>query len=107
MDRTEQLKNLVENCRILHFGSVSLTDEPSRSATLETVRLARSLGKTISYDPNYRPFLWPDTDEAVRWMREGLSLADIVKMSEEELFLLTGSRVLVGFQEAQWAETLL
>lgn len=85
-------QSLVENSRILHFGSVSLTDEPSRSATLETVRLARSLGKTISYDPNYRPFLWPDTDEAVRWMKEGLSLADIVKMSEEELFLLTGSQ---------------
>ena len=92
LDFSDVDTSIVENCRILHFGSVSLTDEPSRSATLETVRLARSLGKTISYDPNYRPLLWENRDEAVRWMGEGLRLADIVKMSEEELFLLTGSK---------------
>lgn len=84
-------KELVEKCRILHFGSVSLTDDPSRSATLETVRLARSMGKIISYDPNYRPLLWENAEDAVFWMREGLKLADIVKLSDEELQLLTGT----------------
>lgn len=81
---------LVEQCRILHFGSVSLTDDPSRTATLETVRRARSLGKLVSYDPNYRPFLWKSPEAAVPWMRAGLELADLVKVSEEELELLSG-----------------
>ena len=57
LDFSDVDTSIVENCRILHFGSVSLTGmNPSRSATLETVRLARSLGKTISYDPKLPPF---------------------------------------------------
>ena len=54
----------------LHFGSVSLTAEPSRSATLETVRKAREEGILISYDPNYRPALWPDQDSAIQRMKQ-------------------------------------
>lgn len=80
---------LVEQCRIFHFGSVSLTDEPSRGATLEGARLARKLQKIVSFDPNYRPLLWKDVSEAKSEIRGCLPLADIVKVSEEELELLT------------------
>ncbi len=92
LESREVSLELIQNCRIFHFGSVSLTDEPSRSATLDAVRYARSLGKLISYDPNYRPFLWESSEAAVPYMLEGLSLADVVKVSEEELELLSGSR---------------
>lgn len=85
----EVKKTLIDNCHILHFGSVSMTDEPSRSATLQSVKYAKSCGKIISFDPNYRPFLWNNIDTARKQMLSGLMLSDIVKVSEEELSLIT------------------
>lgn len=83
---------LLENTRVLHFGSVSLTAEPARSATLRAARRAKELGAWISYDPNYRASLWPDEQTAVERMKEPLELVDILKVSDEELPLLTGLR---------------
>ncbi|HIQ77276.1 MAG TPA: carbohydrate kinase [Candidatus Faecousia excrementipullorum] len=79
------------NTRILHFGSVSLTADPARSATLATVRSAREQGAIISYDPNYRESLWPDRETAVEWMLQPLPLVDVLKVSDEELPLLAGT----------------
>ena len=76
---------------ILHFGSLSLTTEPSRGAALNAVSQAREKGVLISYDPNYRAALWKSADEAVRWMRTPLEMTDILKISDEELVLLTGT----------------
>ncbi|MGX8698758.1 MAG: carbohydrate kinase family protein [bacterium] len=76
--------------KLLHFGSVSLTAEPSRSATLYAAKKARAAGALISYDPNYRAALWPDEETAIRWMREPLGMVDILKVSDNELPLLTG-----------------
>lgn len=87
----EVTKTLIDNCHILHFGSVSMTDEPSRSATLQSVKYAKSCDKIISFDPNYRPFLWNNIDTARKQMLTGLALSDIVKVSEEELSLLTNT----------------
>ncbi|MEG1012475.1 MAG: carbohydrate kinase [Ruthenibacterium sp.] len=81
---------LLRNCRIFHFGSVSLTDEPCRSATLTSVQTAKQAGAIISYDPNYRPPLWASEADAVAEMCAALRYADIVKVSEEEMTLLTG-----------------
>ncbi len=75
---------------ILHFGSLSLTDEPMRSTTLVAVRAAREKGRIISFDPNYRPLLWPSPEKAVEQMLAGIRLADMVKVSDEETQLLTG-----------------
>ncbi|MBQ9060246.1 MAG: carbohydrate kinase [Firmicutes bacterium] len=77
--------------RILHFGSLSLTNEPSRSAAKAAVARAREAGILISYDPNFRPALWSDTEEAVRWMKAPFDMVDILKISDEELPLLTGT----------------
>lgn len=82
---------LLRSCRVLHFGSVSLTAEPARGATLEAVRLAKEAGALISYDPNYRASLWPDEATAVAQMLSPLPLVDILKVSDEELPLLTGT----------------
>lgn len=81
---------LLRDCRIFHFGSVSLTDEPCRTATLEAAREAKAAGAMISYDPNYRPFLWDSAERAREALLAALPLADIVKVSEEEMELLTG-----------------
>ncbi len=83
----EQLKNT----RFLHFGSVSLTAEPARSATLYAAKTAKSLGAIISYDPNYRASLWSDEDTAIQRMREPLPMVDVLKVSDEELPLMTGT----------------
>ena len=82
---------LVEGTKVLHFGSVSLTAEPARSATLFAARHAREHGVLVSYDPNYREALWPDREEAVARMCAPLPLADVLKLSDEELPLLTGT----------------
>lgn len=87
--RDEVDDSLLNNCRIFHFGSVSLTDEPSRSATLYAAEKAKSCGALISYDPNYRPLLWKDEKRARSEMLNALPMADIVKVSEEEMVLLT------------------
>ena len=44
--------------KIVHFGSVSLTADPSRTATLDAAARAKKLGAVITYDPNYRANLW-------------------------------------------------
>lgn len=88
---TDVPEALLEASRILHFGSVSLTAEPARSATLHAVRRARAMGRIISYDPNYRARLWPDEATAIAQMKAPLPLVDILKVSDEELPLLSGT----------------
>lgn len=80
---------LLENARIFHFGSVSLTAQPSRSATLWAAGYAREQGTLITYDPNYRANLWPDEKTAVSAMQAALPLVDVLKISDEETHLLS------------------
>ena len=86
--------------RIFHLGSLSLTAEPARSATFAAIQKARDLGALVSYDPNYRASLWADEETAVHWMKQPLPLADVVKLSEEELPLLTGLEDLAAGSQA-------
>ncbi len=79
------------NTKVLHFGSVSLTAGAARSATIFAARQARQQGVLVSYDPNYRASLWESEENAVEWMRNPLPLVDLIKLSEEELPLLTGT----------------
>ena len=82
--------SLVEQCELLCFGSLLLTNDPSRTAVQKLVSHARALGKITAYDPNWRPPLWPDEAEGVRQMKSLIPQADIMKVSDEELALLTG-----------------
>ena len=75
---------------VLHFGSLSLTTEPSRSAVLKLVEQAKAGGVTISYDPNYRPALWDSEEAAVEMMKAPLGMVDILKIADNELEMLTG-----------------
>ncbi len=83
-------KELIDHCNMFHFGSVSLTDEPCKSATVAAVEYAREKGKIISYDPNYRDALWKDSLVAKEAILKVMPLADIVKISEEEMAFLFG-----------------
>jgi len=89
--RSDELDTaLLRRARALHFGSLSLAQEPSRSATLEALRIVRAAGGLISFDVNYRPTLWHSAGEAVAQVKAVAPLVDILKVNEEELALLTG-----------------
>lgn len=81
---------LIDSARIFHFGTLSLTDEPCRSATKEAVARAKEAGALLSFDPNLRPPLWESEDaarEAIDW---GLGQCDILKIADNELLFMTG-----------------
>jgi fructokinase len=81
---------IINNAKVFHFGSLSLTDEPAAEATLAAVKAAKAKGVMCSYDPNYRAALWKDEETAIRQMRSVIGFADLIKISEEETILLTG-----------------
>lgn len=85
--------SLIDETKVFHFGTLSLTDEPSRSATYEAVAYAKSKGKLITYDPNLRKPLWKDLEEAKKQLVWGLTQADVVKISDEEVEFLFGLNV--------------
>ena len=80
----------VRGCRIFHFGTLSLTDEPCLSATLEAVREAKTAGALLSFDPNLREPLWPSLDAAREQIAWGLRQCDILKISDNEIRFMTG-----------------
>ena len=76
---------MIDDCRIFHFGTLSLTHEPAKTATVKAVEYARSMSKLISFDPNLRKPLWADLKDAKAQIEWGLEQADIVKISDEEV----------------------
>jgi fructokinase len=82
---------LLREARAFHFGSISLIAEPSRSATLRAIELARAGGALVSFDVNYRPSLWPQPGTAAETIGSALALVDLVKVNEGELALLSGT----------------
>lgn len=81
--------DIIKNTEIFHVGSLSLTNEPSRSATFFALQKAKELGKIVSYDPNYRALLWESKEKAIEGMRSPLKYVDVMKLSDEETILLT------------------
>lgn len=82
--------DIIDAARVFHFGTLSLTDEPARSATYRAVEYAAARGKLISFDPNLRKPLWRSPDDAKREMLWGLAHANVVKISDEEVEFLFG-----------------
>ena len=80
-----------EGVDLFHCGSVSLSLEPSRSAQFEIARRARQAGALVSFDPNWRPSLWDDFDEAHDLIWQMMPLSDIVKVADEEWEFVTGT----------------
>jgi len=92
--RIEELPvTLLQETKILHFSSVSLTTEPSRSACIKAVEIAKQAGALISFDPNLRLPLWTDPGAARAEIMAAAALADVLKMNDEEYLFLTGQPV--------------
>ena len=81
-------KSLIDNAGVFHFGTLSLTDEPVRSATQKAVAYAKKQGKLITCDPNLRMPLWKSEDAAREQMLWSLHQADVVKISDNEVEFL-------------------
>jgi fructokinase len=89
--RTDELDtSLLRGTKAFHFGSLSLTHEPARSATYEAARIAREAGALVSYDVNYRPALWEEPQDALQQAQKMLSKVDLLKVNEQEVALLSG-----------------
>ena len=89
--RADELdETLLKDCRIFHFGTLSLTDEPCKSATVKAYELAKEAGAIISFDPNLRPPLWKSEGDAKAAIEWGLQRCDILKISDNEIEFMTG-----------------
>lgn len=82
--------SIIDSAKVFHFGTLSLTHEPARTATQRAIAYAKEKGKLISYDPNLRLPLWDDKDFCRQQLLWGLSQADVVKISDNEVEFLFG-----------------
>lgn len=86
----EVREDLIENAKIFHFGTLSMTHEGVREATKKALDIAKASGAMISFDPNLREPLWKSLDDAKEQVLYGLQYADILKISDNEIQWLTG-----------------
>ncbi len=73
-----------------HYGSITLIDEPGASAQRKAIQIARRKGLMLTYDPNYRPTLWPSGERAREVIQEAFGYAHLAKVSQEEWEVATG-----------------
>ncbi len=90
LEESEIDEALIKDARIFHFGSLSMTSEPVKSATIKALKIAKENGLTISFDPNLREPLWPSLADAKREIAYGLGMCDILKISDNEITWFTG-----------------
>lgn len=83
-------EEMIQNTRIFHFGTLSMTHEGVREATKKGIRVAKESGAAISFDPNLRPPLWKSLDDAKEQVAYGLGQCDILKISDNEIQWFTG-----------------
>ena len=80
----------IANAKIFHFGTLSMTHPGVRAATEKAVAAAKAGGALVSFDPNLRPPLWKDLEQAKEAINWGLARCDILKIADNELEFMTG-----------------
>ena len=90
LTKKEIPKEAIENSKIFHFGTLSMTHEGVREATKKALKMAKEAGVMISFDPNLRPPLWENLEVARKQVLYGLTFCDILKISDNEIQWLTG-----------------
>ncbi|WP_241645159.1 aminoimidazole riboside kinase [Rosenbergiella metrosideri] len=78
----------------LHCCSIALSREPSRTTTLEAMARIRRAGGKVCFDPNIREDFWPNEQTLRDTLAQALTLADVIKLSEDELQFISGSHQL-------------
>ena len=82
--------DLIRSSKVFHFGTLSMTDEPVRTATKKALEAAEEAGCLITFDPNLRPPLWNSLEEAKEMMEYGFRYCDMLKISDNEIQFVTG-----------------
>lgn len=77
-------ENLFAAARIVHIGSLMLSEDCGEAYAEKLALRARNAGKLVSFDVNFRTDIFRDREEAIGKYRKMLELADIVKFSEDE-----------------------
>ena len=90
LESNEIPEEMIKDAKIFHYGSLSLTDEPVRSATHKALETAEKYGVLRSYDPNLRPPLWQSDELAKEQILWGMAHCDILKIADNEIFWLSG-----------------
>lgn len=83
-------EELLKNCRIFHYGSLSMTHEGCKKATMKAIQIAKEAGALLSFDPNLREPLWDSLDTAKECISYGMTQCDILKISDNEIVWFTG-----------------
>ena len=91
LTKDEVQKELIEDSRIFHFGTLSSTHEGVREATRHAIQLAKEAGCIITFDPNLRPPLWNSLENARREIEYGMGKCDVLKISDNEVEFLFGT----------------
>ena len=82
--------DMIRKSRVFHFGTVSMTDEPARTATKKALKTAKEAGCLITFDPNLRPPLWGSLDDAKEQIEYGFQYCDVLKISDNEIQFVSG-----------------
>lgn len=90
LTKEEVPAELIENTRIFHFGTLSMTHPGVCEATKAAIAIAKENGALISFDPNLRPPLWKDLEDAKEAISWGLGVCDILKIADNEIEFMTG-----------------
>ena len=89
---SEVNNDIIRNAKIFHFGTLSMTHDGNRTATVYAINTAKESGALISFDPNLREPLWESLEDAKAAIKYGISECDILKISDNELEFLTGEK---------------
>lgn len=84
-------EDLIRSSRVFHFGTLSSTHEGVRKATRDALKIAKDNGLIITFDPNLRPPLWKDLEDARREIAYGMQYCDVLKISDNEMEFMTGT----------------
>ena len=91
----------LKNTGVFHYGTASFTSESCRAAIAKAIEIVKKNGGLISFDPNYRDFMWQGKDEEVKQIiRDGIATADLLKLSDNEADMIYG-----GHGEAEIAKS--
>lgn len=97
----------IEACRMLHAGSVSLSDAPSKDAVYKAMKLAAEKGKLVSFDINYRDMIWHDEERCRKEVEKILPFVDLLKISDEELSFVGEEKDVPGFMKKYGIKVLI
>ncbi|MBE6912494.1 MAG: carbohydrate kinase [Ruminococcaceae bacterium] len=83
-------EDIIKSAKVFHFGTLSMTHEPVKSATKKALSIAKENGCMITFDPNLREMLWQSESDAKIAFDFGMKFCDVLKISDNELVWFTG-----------------